>query len=93
MSPRTAARAVRRFVRGTGRHRPGSTPKPAVDLHEMARDALPDEGEFEQLLADGEIEANECAHCPTCARTTFHAMHTTGSRTCWTCATTTAGEQ
>ncbi|MFF3497418.1 hypothetical protein ACFYWS_39505 [Streptomyces sp. NPDC002795] len=87
MSPRTAARAVRAFVRGPGRHRHGDRPAP-IELP-----ALLDEADVDQLLADGDIEASECAPCPCCARTTFHAMHTDGSRTCWTCGTTTAGEQ
>ena len=88
MSPRTAARAVRAFVRGPGRHRHGSRPTPIGQ-----GPALLDEADVDQLRADGDVEANECAHCPCCSRTTFHAMHTTGSRTCWTCGTTTAGEQ
>lgn len=85
MSP---LRVLRQMIAPTGKHRA------AVGLaEEFPLDTLLDEGEFEQLLADGEIEANECAPCPTCSRTTFHAMHTDGSRTCWPCGTTTAGDQ
>ncbi|MCX4827137.1 hypothetical protein OG746_26915 [Streptomyces sp. NBC_01016] len=88
MTARTAARAVRAFVRGPGRHRHGGRPTPIEQ-----RPVLLDDADVDQLLADGDIEANECAPCPCCSRTTFHAMHTDGSRTCWTCGTTTAGEQ
>ncbi|WP_372352674.1 hypothetical protein [Streptomyces sp. KL116D] len=85
---------TRGLFRGTGQHRATApAAAPAIDLDETPRDTLLDEGEFEQLLADGDIEANECAPCPTEQRTTFHAMHTDGSRTCWTCGTTTAGDQ
>ncbi|MFB7711638.1 hypothetical protein [Streptomyces sp. NPDC056105] len=72
-------RVLRQIIAPTGKHR--------------ATAGVLDEAELEQLLADGDIEANECAPCPTCTRTTFHAMHTDGSRTCWTCNTTTAGDQ
>ncbi|MGD6750951.1 hypothetical protein [Streptomyces sp. BH105] len=82
---------IRGLFRPTGQHRAVSAP--VFDLDDVPRDALLDDDQVEQLVADGEIEANECAPCPGCERNTFHAMHTDGSRTCWTCATTTAGEQ
>ncbi|MEV3857779.1 hypothetical protein AB0J38_26070 [Streptomyces sp. NPDC050095] len=77
MSP---LRTLRQIIAPTGRHRAAP---------ETPRDSLLDDGQFEQLLEDGEIEANDLAHCPVERRTTFHAMHTDGSRTCWTCASTT----
>ncbi|MFE9127018.1 hypothetical protein ACFYOF_16635 [Streptomyces sp. NPDC007148] len=54
-----------------------------------------DEQVLEELLAAGELVANESAPCGgRCRRTTFHAMHRDGSRTCWTCGTETpAGGQ
>lgn len=44
-------------------------------------------------IALGDLDANDSAWCPACTRRTFHALHTGGSRTCWTCNTTTEGEQ
>ncbi|WP_327671887.1 MULTISPECIES: hypothetical protein [unclassified Streptomyces] len=82
---------TRNLFRGSGQHRAKTAP--AVAPEDLPRDVLLDEADVDQLLADGDIEANECAPCPACERTTFHAMHTDGSRTCWTCGTTTAGEQ
>ncbi|GAA3717932.1 hypothetical protein [Streptomyces tremellae] len=32
------------------------------------------------------------AWCPECARTEAHALHLDGTRTCWTCHTTTQGD-
>lgn len=40
-------------------------------------------------IALGDLDANDTAWCPACARTTFHALHTDQTRTCWTCNTTT----
>ncbi|MEV5977545.1 hypothetical protein [Streptomyces sp. NPDC052114] len=83
------------MFRPTGRHR-YDEPAPLAGLDEIPRDGLLgllDEGQVEQLLADGDIEANEQAFCGVEQRTTFHALHTDASRTCWTCGTTTAGDQ
>ncbi|MFF0143589.1 hypothetical protein ACFYRN_45305 [Streptomyces sp. NPDC005227] len=70
-------RVLRQIVAPNGRHRP----------HPVA--ALLDET---SLLAADAVAANESAPCPTCARTTFHALNRDGSRTCWTCRTATPGE-
>lgn len=51
------------------------------------------EAEAAELLLSGDIEANAFALCPTEERTTFHAIHADGSRTCWTCQSHTAGDQ
>ncbi|MFE5681688.1 hypothetical protein [Streptomyces sp. NPDC056512] len=91
-------RHLRQIVKPTGRHRSRTdllerhVPLEQL-LEETPRAAVLEDSHLEQLLADGDIEANECAPCPTCTRTTFHALHTDGSRTCWTCNTTTAGDQ
>jgi hypothetical protein len=52
-----------------------------------------DEASLQELLTDGDIEANDYDHCPYEQRTTFHALHTDGSRTCWTCQHKTPGDQ
>lgn len=38
-------------------------------------------------------EPCEMAYCGACRREQYSAMHEDGSHTCWTCRTTTAGEQ
>lgn len=85
---------LRGLIHPTGRHR---APAPVLEHEvlieeETPREALLEETALEQLLAAGDVEPNECAPCPACERTTFHAMHADGSRTCWTCSTTTPGE-
>lgn len=92
MSP---LRTLRQILRPTGRRRAVDHTVPLADLLDEAPAGTPllDNSEFEELLAAGDIEANECAPCPACCRTTFHAMHADGSRKCWTCGTTTAGDQ
>ncbi|MFI1677006.1 hypothetical protein [Streptomyces sp. NPDC020607] len=96
MSP---LRTLRQLLAPTGRHRgrPEELEQRAA-LEQLLEETSPleallEESTLELLLEDGEVEANECAPCPTCARTTFQALHTDGSRTCWTCGTTTAGDQ
>ncbi|MFF8656770.1 hypothetical protein [Streptomyces huasconensis] len=81
MSPYTA---VRRLLRSPGRHRPGTPPAPAAESP-----AFLEERALVEAIEDGDIEANEWAFCTAEQRTTFHAIHTDGSRTCWTCGTTT----
>lgn len=82
MSPLTA---VRRLLHATGRHRPATAvPAPADESP-----ALLDEQALAEAIEDGDIEANDWAYCGAEQRTTFHAIHTDGSRTCWTCSTTT----
>ncbi|MFC5202803.1 hypothetical protein [Streptomyces kaempferi] len=45
------------------------------------------------LLRPDDALATEAALCPAEERTTLHALNRDGSRTCWTCRTTTpAGE-
>ncbi|MET8475391.1 hypothetical protein ABZY90_19755 [Streptomyces sp. NPDC006422] len=92
MSPFTA---VRRFVRGPGRHRPGSLPYPptVVVFDETLRIPLLDEADFARRFAAGDINATECAPCTPCRRTTVQALHHDGTRTCFKCGTTTAGDQ
>lgn len=51
------------------------------------------EAELDELLRAGDAVANDYALCPAEQRTTFHALHANGSRTCWTCWTHTAGDQ
>lgn len=71
---------VRHLIRGKGQHRANAG-------------AVLTEATLEELLSTGAVVANESAPCPSCERTTFHAMHRDGSRCCWTCGTTTlAGE-
>jgi hypothetical protein len=70
---------VRGLINPTGRHR-------------AVPHCVPSSAEFERLLADGQIAATELASCPGCRRTTAHALNTDGSRTCWTCRTTSPGE-
>ncbi|MFJ9037419.1 hypothetical protein ACIRF8_12630 [Streptomyces sp. NPDC102406] len=91
MSP---LRTLRQIIAPTGRHRaPAAVLEQGPLLEETTpREPLLEETALEQLLAVGDIEPIECAPCPTCERTTFHAMHADGSRTCWTCRTTTPGE-
>lgn len=87
-------RVLKQIVAPTGRHRAkgvlllpdaplGSTAEPVAHV-------VLDEGELQQLLDADEITANECAPCPSCVRSTFHAMNRDGSRRCWTCGTVTA---
>ncbi|MEV4335721.1 hypothetical protein [Streptomyces sp. NPDC049590] len=35
------------------------------------------------------LEVNDLGYCPAEGRTTLHAFHADGSRTCWTCRTIT----
>ncbi|MBA4865967.1 hypothetical protein H1V43_32410 [Streptomyces sp. PSKA54] len=66
---------------------------PTDDVRPPAFRGVLDEASLEELLSSGDIEANDYDHCPNEQRTTFHAMHTDGSRTCWTCQATTPGDQ
>ncbi|MCQ6250868.1 hypothetical protein [Streptomyces malaysiensis] len=50
-----------------------------------------DAAAFAELLVDAEPGAFRW--CPEEMRTTYHAEHADGSHTCWTCHTTTAGDQ
>lgn len=74
-----AFRFLRQVVAPTGRHR---TQRAALapGLTEVR---------LEELLDAGEVVANEVAPCPSCGRSTFHAMNRDGSRRCWTCSTET----
>jgi hypothetical protein len=38
------------------------------------------------------LTPSEFRHCPEEDRSTFHAIHADGSRTCWTCLTCTVSE-
>ncbi|MFD9445000.1 hypothetical protein [Streptomyces sp. NPDC060001] len=81
----------------SGRHRakrPLLLPDvPLAEQTQPIRHAVLDENQLTQMLEADEVAVNECADCPACGRTTFHAMHRDGSRRCWTCATwTPAGE-
>jgi gas vesicle protein len=42
-----------------------------------------------ELLATGQLDANDFGWCPECKRRTLHAYHPDNSRTCWTCRTLT----
>ncbi|MET9517004.1 hypothetical protein [Streptomyces sp. NPDC002994] len=44
------------------------------------------------LLAAGQLDNNDTAWCDTCPGRRVHAFHPDGSRTCWTCTTTTEAE-
>lgn len=91
MSPLTAVR--RCFARGHGRHRPGSQPYPALVIHdETMRIPILNEDDFARRFNSGDIEANECAPCRPCGRTTVQALRHDGTRTCFMCNTTTPGE-
>lgn len=83
MSPLTA---VRRLLHSLDHHEP-ATP-PADEVPELL-----DEQALAAALADGDVEANDWAYCGAEQRRTFHALHTDGSRTCWTCSSVTAGDQ
>ncbi|MFD6415959.1 hypothetical protein [Streptomyces sp. NPDC060194] len=52
-----------------------------------------DEATLRAALATGQAEANTTARCNTCERRSYQAVHADGSRTCWTCYETTAGDQ
>jgi len=79
-------RVLKQIVKPVGRHRPHRH-VPAIRA-----EALLDENEPVQSLDDEDAAANECAPCPACQKTTFHAMYRDGSRRCWTCNTTTEAE-
>lgn len=79
-------RVLRQIVAPNGRHRGGSVVAAAPAAGVL------DEEHLEALLDNDEVVVSESALCPTCARTTFHAMHRDGSRTCWTCQTVTGAE-
>lgn len=90
MSP---IRTLLHIVWGPGQHRRPTFNRSLLAEEEPPLETPLDENALEQLLEEGELEANECVPCPACERTTFHAMHIDGSRTCWTCRTTSAGDQ
>ncbi|WP_037649798.1 hypothetical protein [Streptomyces flavidovirens] len=50
---------------------------------------VPNMAPLAALLAAGELDSNDTAWCPEETRTTYHALHADGSRTCWTCRTDT----
>ncbi|WAL93936.1 hypothetical protein [Streptomyces sp. Je 1-369] len=79
---------MRRLFHGTGRHRAEPSFPPTDESPELL-----DEQALAEAIEDGDIEANDFAFCGAEQRETFHAIHTDGSRTCWTCGTTTAGDQ
>lgn len=89
-------RVIRQIVAPNGKHRPRRAvllpDEPITPAAEPVQHVVLDETELERLLEDGEAEPIECAHCPCCNRTTAHAMQRNGSRRCWTCGTTTQGE-
>lgn len=39
-----------------------------------------------------DAELCEARYCPEEMRSTYHAIHADGSRTCWTCCTTTGAD-
>lgn len=49
------------------------------------------EGALAARIAAGEVDALDYAICPAESRTTPHALHADGSRRCWQCHHTTAG--
>lgn len=51
--------------------------------------STPDMTVLEAAIATGDAEPGAMAWCPECARSTYHALHTDRSRTCWTCRTET----
>ncbi|MFD7016050.1 hypothetical protein [Streptomyces sp. NPDC059928] len=59
------------LFRGRGRHR--------------ATASAPDLAPLAALIEAGEADSNDSAWCAEEARTTYHAIHADGSRTCWTC--------
>lgn len=58
--------------------------------HAAVRQA--DENELAARLAGGEVDVLEYALCPAERRTTPHALRADGSRRCWQCEHTTAGD-
>ncbi len=52
---------------------------------------LLDEGELEQLLADGQVDGADRAYCPAHQAYTGHLLHTDGSQTCIPCGHTLNG--
>jgi ribosomal protein S27AE len=84
-------RVLRQIVLPNGKHRPRRAlllPDEPVEQTATVGGVL-DEALLEDLLDSGEVVANESALCPSCERSTFHAMHRDGSRHCWTCSTVT----
>lgn len=89
-------RVLRQIVAPNGRHRlrPVLLPdEPIPTPTEPIVGAVLCEDELLRLLNEGVAEPIECAPCPCCDRITAHAMNRDGSRRCWTCGTTTKGDQ
>lgn len=55
--------------------------------------AAPDMTPLAAAIAAGDAEPGAMAWCPEETRRTYHALHADGTRTCWTCRTTTPGDQ
>ncbi len=71
----------------TRRHR-----EPAPAAPPAASTSLLDERVLAEQLGAGSLEASAWAICPVEERARLHAVHADGSRTCWTCSTTTKGD-
>lgn len=88
-------RVLWQIVAPTGRHRPKHLrllPDMPYEAPSMpVAHAVLSEAELRLLLDTDQVVANESAPCPRCRRATFHGMNRDGSRTCWTCGTTTGG--
>ncbi|MFH9072732.1 hypothetical protein [Streptomyces alboflavus] len=88
-------RVLRQIVAPTGRHRPRPLLLPDVPIDPPAGPVacgVTDEDTLALLLRSEKVVGTEVAHCAECESETAHAMNRNGTRTCWTCSSTTAGD-
>lgn len=64
----------------------------AILLSDRLRSALRPTGTHRGGGGAEPLAPSEFRHCPEEDRSTFHAIHPDGSRTCWTCLTCTVSE-
>ena len=85
-------RVLRQLVRPTGRHRPQPLllpDEPVLPYAGPIAHGVLDEDTLALLLKGDQAATTGSAYCDRCERKWAHAMHRDGSRTCWTCGTTT----
>jgi hypothetical protein len=87
-------RVLRQIVAPNGRHRlrPVLLPDEPIPAAAPTVRAHLTEEQLLRLFDDGEAAVLESAPCPLCDRTTPHAI-SRDSRRCWTCGTTSKGDQ
>jgi hypothetical protein len=92
----TVLRYLRQVVAPNGKHRARPVLLPDEPIPAPAEPiigAVLCEDELARLLDEDTPTPTECAPCPCCDRTTPHAMNRDGTRRCFTCGTTTKGDQ